>query len=238
MCGRYSLTVDREELAAVLEVDRVFSDHHPRWNVAPTQEVPVVRDDGEGWRLDDLRWGLVPWWADDPRVGNRHINGRCETVSVRRPFRDPFLEGRRCLVPVDGFYEWRKDPGGKTPHWIARPDRGVFTLAGVWERWRDGAGGQVRSFAILTTDSNALLAPIHDRMPVVIPRAHRARWVDPGTDPGTLGDLLHPPPEGELEVWPVSRQVNRPANDGPELLEGVPGVRQRPHRRREAPGTR
>jgi putative SOS response-associated peptidase YedK len=236
MCGRYSLTIDQESLAAALEVDRVFSDHHPRWNVAPSQEAPVVRDDGEGWRLDDLRWGLVPWWADNPSVGNRHINARCETVAVRRPFRDPFLQGRRCLVPVDGFYEWRKDPGGKTPHWIARPDHRIFTLAGVWERWKDGSGGQVRSFAILTTDSNARVAPIHDRMPVVIPPEARGGWLDPATEPGHLQELLHPPPERELQAWPVSTLVNRPANDGPELLEGVPGAARPSDPRRDLPG--
>lgn len=224
MCGRYSLTVDQEELASAFEVERVFSAHRPRWNVAPTQEVPVLRRDDEGVRLDDLRWGLVPWWAGDRSMGNRHINARSEGVAVRRPFRDPYLAGRRCLVPVDGFYEWRRDPGGKTPFWITRPDRGVYTLAGIWERWRDGEGGQVRSFAILTTGAGPLLAPIHDRMPVVVQPADREEWLDPASDAEGLLRLLHAPPEGELEAWPVSTLVNRPANDGPELLAGVPGM--------------
>lgn len=221
MCGRYSLTVDQEALAVSLELDRIFCHHHPRWNVAPTQSVPVVRMDGEGPRLDDLRWGLIPWWAGDPSMGNRLINARSETVAERRAFRDAWREGRRCLVPADGFYEWRKDPGGRSPFWIARPDRGVLTLAGLWERWRDPAGGQLRSFAILTRPAAGGVEAIHDRMPVVVGREDRSRWLDPEASPGILGPILARAPEA-LDVWPVSRRVNRPANDGPELLAEVP----------------
>lgn len=221
MCGRYSLTVDQEALAVALEVDRIFSDHHPRWNVAPTQEVPVVRDDGEGPRLDDLRWGLVPWWADDPSIGNRLINARSETVGSRRAFREAFGEGRRCLVPTDGFYEWRKDPGGKTPHWVCRPDRGVFTMAGLWDRWRDPAGGQIRSFTVLTRPSTGRVRSIHDRMPVIVEPEDRRDWLGANVSRSRLEEILvrDPPP---LEPWPVATRVNRPANEGPELLDGVP----------------
>lgn len=225
MCGRYTLTAEQEALAAALEVDRLFLEHRPRWNVAPTQEAPVVRVDDQGPRLDPLRWGLVPWWADDPRIGNRLINARSETVARQRAFRDAFRRGQRCLVPVDGFYEWRNDPGGKTPHWIARPDREIFTLAGLWDRWKDPEGGQIRSFVILTTEPSPAVAPIHDRMPLVVPPGDRTLWLDPEADPERVEGLLRSMEPGELEAWPVSTLVNRPANDGPGLLEGVPGRR-------------
>lgn len=228
MCGRYTLTAEQEALTAALEVDRLFLEHRPRWNVAPTQEVPVLRVDDEGRRLDALRWGLVPWWADDPRIGNRLINARSETVAKQRAFRDAFSRGQRCLVPVDGFYEWRNDPGGKTPHWITRPDRGIFTLAGLWDRWKDPGGGQIRSFVILTAEPSPEVAPIHDRMPLVVPAAERSVWLDPAADPAAVDAMIRSMEPGELEAWPVSTLVNRPANDGPELLDGVPGARPEP----------
>lgn len=225
MCGRYSLTAEQEALVAAMEVGRIFMDHTPRWNVAPTQEVPVVRVDEEGRRLDPLRWGLVPWWAEDLRIGNRLINARSETVAGQPAFRDAFRRGQRCLVPADGFYEWKKDPGGKTPHWIARPDREIFTFAGLWDRWKDGEGGQIRSFTILTTGPSPVVASIHDRMPLIVPPGNRAEWLDPGVDPVRIAELLRTMDPGELEAWPIGTLVNRPANDGPELLEGVPGAR-------------
>ncbi|MBT8486931.1 MAG: SOS response-associated peptidase, partial [Phycisphaerae bacterium] len=200
MCGRYAL-MSAAELVAELCGLSSLPPAIRRYNIAPTQRAPVVRqtDDGER-RLDQLFWGLVPWWAKDPKIGTRMINARSETAAEKPAFREA-LQRRRCLVPADGFYEWRKREGGKQPHFIRRRDHGPLAFAGLWEGWRDGAGESMESFTILTTRPNDLVAPLHDRMPVILDRDDFAAWLDPEThDTGAIRSLLGPCPADTLET--------------------------------------
>ncbi len=230
MCGRYTLTAPADELVEVFDVGALTFDHWPpRYNLAPTQDAPVVVLGHEGERrLGLMRWGLVPAWAADPSIGGRLINARSETAARKPAFRDAFAE-RRCLVPADGFYEWQKlgaSSGGrpaKQPWWIHRPDRRPFAFAGLWERWRGREGGPTLvSFTILTTEPNERVRPLHDRMPVILPdRAAEDRWLAPEASARELEPLLAAVAEDYLAAWPVSTAVNRPANDAPELIERV-----------------
>ena len=224
MCGRYSLGSSLDDLVETFEVAEIaLEDYQPRFNVAPTQEAPVVVLGPAGRRLGRLRWGLIPYWAEDMRIGSRMINARSETVATLPAFRDAF-RARRCLVPADGFYEWKADGGvpsrgrqgaAKVPHWIHRPDRRAFAFAGLWDRWRSPAGDRVHSFTILTTAANERLRPLHDRMPVVLSPTDWTEWLHPTSDPGALLRLLGPAPETFFEAWPVSRLVNSATVDEP-----------------------
>lgn len=218
MCGRYTITESPRQLAIRFqaELDERLGELPPRYNVAPTQVLPIVRIE-DGRRLTPMRWGLVPSWADDPAIGNRLINARGETLATKASFRTAFRK-RRCLVPADGFYEWLKSPGGKTPIRIAPADGGLFAFAGLWERWADPAGDELLTFTIVTTDANEMLKPIHDRMPVILDRAAEGRWLDPDLDPGKLQDLIRPAPPERLIAYPVSKRVNSPRNDDPSLI--------------------
>lgn len=229
MCGRYTSTTGVSDLASVFEVDDVRAEEMPpRYNVAPTSAVYAValagsnEDKGPRRALGTFRWGLVPSWARDPSVGNRMINARAEGVARKPAYRNAMAR-RRCLIPADAFYEWQKRPtGGKLPHAVRRRDGQPMALAGLWEVWRDKDrpdAPPLRTCAIVTTEANELMAPIHDRMPVVIERADWERWLDPGTDLSEVEGLLRPAATGVLEAFPVSTAVNNVANEGPELLE-------------------
>lgn len=217
MCGRYTLTVEQEALQVALGVEGLVHPR-PRYNIAPTQEAPVVVVGPRGAAGAVHRWGLVPSWASDPAIGNRLINARSETAHRKPAFRDAFRKGR-CLVPADGFFEWRKAPEGKIPFWIHAEEGGILTLAGLADRW-EGPGGEVReTFTILTTDANELLRPIHDRMPVILAPRERERWLDPATSPDDARALLGPFPPEALALREVSRRVNSPAHDDPTCLD-------------------
>jgi len=220
MCGRYTLASTPEALVEEFGVGGLPGEYRPRYNIAPSQPVLtlVSGKDGPEWRY--LRWGLVPFWADDPAIGQRMINVRAESVDARPAFRRSF-EQRRCLVVADGFYEWRRDPGGRTPIYIRLVTRRPFAMAGIWDRWvpRDG-GEPLESCAIITTAANPSVRPIHDRMPVILDREERAEWLDRGTDRERLRALLEPY-TGQLEAYEVSRLVNSPANDVPACIEPV-----------------
>ncbi len=221
MCGRYGLTIDQEAIAIAYGVEVVLTKHEPRYNIAPSQEVPVLLDDRDGRRVTAFRWGLIPPSAVDPKFGYRTINARSETVSSRPAFRAAWREGRRCLILADGFYEWQAPPGGqgrKIPYWIQLDSGRPFGFAGLWERWR-GDGAEILSCTVLTTDASKVLAPIHDRMPVILadPGAWNA-WVDPDVPSQTLREMLEPFPSDGLKLRPVSTYVNRPENEGPECL--------------------
>jgi putative SOS response-associated peptidase YedK len=193
----------------------------PRYNIAPTQPVAAVRFDSEAGEreLEMLRWGLIPFWAKDPAIGNRMINARSETVAEKPAFRAAFRK-RRCLVPADGFYEWQKVGAGKQPHHIHRPDGGPFGIAGLWERWESGDGDVIESCTLITTEASDSLRPIHNRMPVILNRDDFGRWLDPDTpDTSNLLALLKPVPDEELVATAVSKAVNSPGNQGPELIE-------------------
>lgn len=221
MCARFSLVAPPEVVAEIFDLEDVL-DFPPRYNVAPTQAVPVVRADPErGRRLDLLRWGLVPWWARDLKIGARMINARSETAAEKPAFRDA-VRMRRCIVPVDGFYEWQKLASGKQPMRIRRRDRRPFAFAGLWERWRKGDAEPVESFTVLTTEPNDLLRPIHDRMPVILAPEDFDRWLDPALrSPDAVSGLLAPCEDDELEAYPVSTLVNSWRNDVPACIEPV-----------------
>ena len=223
MCGRYTLTTPPELIADLFKIEGVPT-LSPRYNVAPTQEAAVVRvpKPGEKRRLDLLRWGLVPAWAEDPSIGNRLINARAETVAEKPSFKRS-LQKQRCLVVADGFYEWRKDGKVKQPIWIHRTDGRPFAFAGLWASWRPkGAPREeppLETFTILTTAPNELMKPIHDRMPVILSPEHFGVWLDPAvSDPERLTPLLVPAPESGFETREVSRGVNSPAHDAPDCI--------------------
>jgi putative SOS response-associated peptidase YedK len=231
VCGRYVSVSSPALLAERLHVDEVRvddADASPDYNVTPRAEVPIVAETKEHRRvLDRVRWGLVPSWAKDLSVGDRLINARSEALASKPAYRRAF-ERHRCLMPADGFYEWRALPGRKQkqPYFIARADREPMVFAGLYENWRDRSDPDapwVRSCAIVTTDANEKLAPIHDRMPVVLPESAWSEWLDAANrDTERLARLLVPAPSADFICYPVSTLVNKPGNQGPELLEPVP----------------
>ncbi|MGH7861548.1 MAG: SOS response-associated peptidase [Candidatus Dormibacteraceae bacterium] len=220
MCGRFVQQLSAAELAQVFGAVAAVEDPGGHFNVAPTQPVMVVVDDGERRVVTAHRWGLIPRWADNPRVGSRLINARAETVGEKPAFRSAFRH-QRCLIPADGFYEWRQTPRGKVPHAIVQRDGQPLALAGLWSTWTDPATGEtVRSCAIITTTANAAMAPIHDRMPVILPRDTWDVWLDPKTtDVDLLQALLQPCPAEILRVYPVSPRVNNVRHDAADLLD-------------------
>lgn len=221
VCGRYVTASSTALLAERFGVDEIRvpdSALEPNYNVTPRAEVPIVAVSRGVRVLDTVRWGLVPAWAADPRIGDRQINARADTIRQKPAYRKAF-ERRRCIVPADGFYEWQAIDGTKhkQPWFIHRRDGEPLAFAGLWERWND-----MRSFAIVTTDANELLAPIHHRMPVVLPESEWERWLDPGyRDTGALQRLLVPLPDDDVEAWPVSLLVNKPDNNSSQNTEPV-----------------
>lgn len=231
MCGRFWLKTPPESLAALLEaslpadVPPVFT--RPRYNIAPGQDVVIGRADGRGAGrvLAGARWGLVPHWAREASFGARTINARSETADVKPAFRDAFRQGR-CVIPADGFYEW-KPLGGrrKQPMAAAHADGSPMVFAGLWGRWRpEGAAAGLDTCTVLTCPANPALRGIHERMPVVLAPSSVAAWLDTGADPGRLKALLRPEPAGRQVVWAVGPGVNAVAHDGPELLAEVEAV--------------
>lgn len=198
--------------------------HHvkfrPRFNIAPSQSVPIVRVNGDKAELSIVRWGLIPYWSKDkPKLAP--INARAETVATSAMFRHAF-ERRRCLVPADGFYEWQGAKPPRQPFFIHKPDDSVFTFAGLWERWRAAEDDQpLDTFTIITTTPNKLMAEIHNRMPVVLNPGDYGTWLDTTSPADKLRSLLAPYPDGELEAYPVSPHVNSPKNDDPECAEPI-----------------
>lgn len=220
MCGRFAFYSSSEAMAELFGAEPVASVE-PRWNIAPTQEIAAVRQPEPGRReLVVLRWGLVPYWAKDPSIGNRLINARAETLATKPAYRDAYRK-RRCLVLADGFYEWRAGPGGKTPWFVSLASGEPFVFAGLWERWRDReTGKRLETAVIVTTDAQGFVAELHDRMPVVLSREQGHRWLA-GDDAVLVEAAANPP---ALRAWPVDRRVNRAENEGPELIEPVGDV--------------
>ena len=217
MCGRYTLASPTERLAEEFGVDASSIELAPNYNVAPTQTVAAVLEEGGQRRLEVLRWGLIPPWADDPGIGSRMINARSETAPGKPSFRRAFRE-RRCLIPADGFYEWQRTNGAKQPYYIHMEDGRPFAFAGLWESWSKGEG-EIRTCTILTTGANALVGEVHDRMPVILAHDTYDVWLDPASERDELTGLLAPYPEDEMEAYPVSRFVNSPSNNDPRCIE-------------------
>ena len=228
MCGRYVTVSSPALLAERFGVTEIrVEELEPSYNVAPRADVPVVAERHGERVLDIVRWGLVPSWAKDRSIGDRLINARAETLTTSNAFKRAF-ERRRCIVPADGFYEWQAIEGQRTkqPWFFRRRDGEPLAFAGLWEIWHDRAEGddapRVRSCTIITTTPNELLAPIHDRMPVVLAEDAWDTWLSvDNRDVATLAPLLAPMPARELEAWTVSTLVNKADNNGPELLDRV-----------------
>ena len=221
MCGRFTLTIELKAIAERFSVQPpATANPTPRYNIAPSQMVIVIGNDGRRY-MRQMRWGLIPSWAKDPAIGNRLINARAETIAEKPSFSNA-LKKRRCIIPADGFYEWQKLGKVKQPVRIVLKSREPFGLAGLWEQWISPANETVLTCTIITTAANDLLQAIHDRMPVILNREDEARWLDPQLDdPAQLLPLLKPYPPELVEFYPVSPQINSPTVDVPGNIEPV-----------------
>ena len=224
MCGRYRLTARERYLAEHFGIDNDI-EWAPRYNIAPTQQVVVIRQDPNHPRriASLMRWGLIPYWSQDISIGNRTINAMSETAAEKPAFRDA-IRKRRCLVPADGFFEWKRlNAKRKQPYNIGMLDGSVFAFAGIWDRWRSGSSEIIESCSILTTDANPLTQEIHDRMPAILEPHQYDLWLDPGvTDPEQLQPLLRPFNPRLMKKYPLSPRISNVNNDDPECIQEVP----------------
>jgi len=222
MCGRFTLTIDPTHLQEAFPWAVILDDLTPRYNVAPSQLVAVIPNTGDN-TLSLYKWGLIPSWSKDPSIGDRMINARAESLAEKPSFRNAYRR-RRCLILTDGFYEWKQSPGmkSKQPIYIRLIDDRPFAFAGLWEIWKSPEGPEVRSCTIITTQPNSLLESIHNRMPVILPPNAYSSWLAPeDRQPAQLNDLLIPYPSSEMITFPVSRMVNSPQVDTPDLIKPV-----------------
>ena len=217
MCGRFTLTANSESIQLAFALESADSWSSPRYNIAPTQQVAVITD-RQPRSLSMFKWGLVPSWAKDPKIGSRMINARAETAHEKPSFRSAFRR-RRCLIPADGYYEWLRQGKRKTPMYIQHAQRNIFAFAGLWESWKDPQGDWLNTCTILTAEANARIQPIHHRMAVIVEPADYNLWLAPRElEPGEWQPLLAGPRPEQLTYHPVSTQVNYVRNDHPGLI--------------------
>ena len=225
MCGRFTQTFDFREIKVRWNIERDL-EFAPRYNIAPSQKVPVIVTGESGNEVRIMKWGLVPFWAPAPSIGNRMINARAETL-MEKPSFTHLVEQRRCLVPADGFYEWRREGNRKFPMLIRLKKKDAFAFAGLWDSWRNPQSSEdvLNTFTIITTKPNSMLKHIHDRMPVIYDQEMGKQWLeDVGTSSSmTLDAILQPMPANYMEAYEVSKMVNAPANDQSECVQPVPG---------------
>ena len=221
MCGRFTLQITKEMIAEIFGIS-ILQDIQPRYNIAPTQQVAIVRTSPDGTKhLDLLKWGLIPSWSKDPSIGSRMINARSETADTKPSFRSAF-KNRRCIIPASGFYEWQDVGGKKHPLYVKLKGNNLMLFAGLWEHWKSEEGETIESCTILTTTTNELIRPLHDRMPVILDTHDIEPWIDPHTkDPEQLKPLFKPYPTEEMEMYPVSDMVNSPRNDTPDCIKDL-----------------
>jgi putative SOS response-associated peptidase YedK len=226
MCGRYTLHQNPHAIGKRYKVTDVPESIHENFNVAPGQQMPVVVSDESGKpKMELMKWGFVPVWAKDPKIGYKLINARDDTIFDKPMWRSVILK-KRCLIPADGFYEWQKTIEGnkthKQPFYIHPKQAPLFSFAGVWELWKDTDGGEHKTYSIITTEANKEMAGIHDRMPVILHPDEETAWLDHGSvDRASIEPLLHPYEDNGLTLYPVSDEVNKPRNNNPHLLEPV-----------------
>jgi putative SOS response-associated peptidase YedK len=216
MCGRY-ITRDQAAIERYFNVSSHQFQLHDRYNVAPSTKVPVIRLIEDERVLSLMHWGLIPGWAKDPKIGYKTINARAETVATKPAFRAAY-KARRCLIPANGFYEWKRDVEPKQPYFIHRRDGDPMAFAGLWETW-NGPDQTIESCTIITTKANELMAELHNRMPVLLDRQDFDGWMTGKTE--AVGQLLRPCPSEDLDAYPISRRVNNPRHEGPEILESA-----------------
>jgi len=216
MCGRYSFAIEDELIKERFGVSVRSAIYKARYNCAPSQNLAVISNQDPG-NLNFFRWGLIPFWAKDPLIGNKLINAKAETIAEKASFKNAFRR-RRCLVPADGFYEWKKN-AVKIPYRIVLKSGDPFTMAGIWDKWVSSEGEIIHSFSIITTEANELVAPVHNRMPVILLPENEKMWLD---EPGetALKGLLKPYPAGLMKAFPVTNLVNSTRNDNPEVMVG------------------
>jgi len=220
MCGRFAFYSPHEAVQDLFGV-RLPAAFEPRYNIAPSQFVVALRADARELEPAVLKWGLVPSWAKDPKIGNRLINARAETAHEKSAFRSAFKR-RRCVILATGFYEWRRSGDGKTPYFVVMPDQQPFAMAGLWERWQDVEGTELQTCTIITMAANALMQPLHDRMPVILSPDNARRWCgSDGAERAAAQALLAANANEAIVYWPVSTMVNNPRNDGPELIAKI-----------------
>jgi len=223
MCGRFGASFQYRDIKVQWNLYGEFPGYFPRYNIAPSQDVPVIVRNEDRNELRSMHWGLVPSWSQDPSMGQRMINARSETLLEKPSFKQ-LVSMRRCLVPADGFYEWRREGNHKVPMWIHLKKREPFAFAGLWDCWRDPAGDkELYSFTIITTEANALLRPIHNRMPVIYDKEMGRQWLEEsfGGQPMILAAVLRPWPSASMEAHEVSTLVNSPENDTAECIQPV-----------------
>lgn len=223
MCGRYRLSRRKQLIEEYFEAAPWHDDWSPRFNVAPTQPVPVIRQHPKEpiRQISRMRWGLVPHWASDPSIATATINAKSETAATKPAFRDP-LKLRRCLIPADGFYEWKRSVTSKQPYCFEVCEGELFAFAGLWDGWKDSTGQWVKTCSILTTVPNAVTATVHDRMPVILDRGGYDLWLDPGMqDVAALSELLKPYDARLMRCYPVGNRVNYVGNDDEECSRPV-----------------
>lgn len=219
MCGRFSLTSSWKELKERFDVDFPEEIYRPRYNAAPTQDMLVVPQESPH-NAYFYRWGLIPSWSKDEKIGIRLINARAETIAEKPMFRSQF-RNKRCLVLADGFYEWDKKGVKRTPYRITLKNEEPFAFAGIYDSWRDESGKEIKSFSIITTASNERISKVHDRMPVILDKRGERDWLNPEKDPAELEKLLRPFPKSKIRMHEISRLVNSPKNDIPDVMKAL-----------------
>ncbi len=220
MCGRFIQKSERRIITEEFYIGEFLNEVITSYNIAPGQKAGVIVNDGSN-KYAQYQWGLVPSWAKDPAIGNRMINARVETLNEKPSFRAAF-RNRRCLIPADGFYEWKKEGNYKVPYFIYQKSEKPFSLAGLWESWKNPDGITLYTFTIVTTEANDLLRELHDRMPVIVPPEKREAWLSPAdTDAASLSALLKSYDESTLDFYEISRLVNSPQNNSPQCIVPV-----------------
>lgn len=224
MCGRFSLTdigsiFSRFGVIISKDINKKITPHY---NIAPTQKIPVIyKDKNQENRIEFMKWGLVPYWAKDPKIGYKMINARAETLTQKPSFKH-LLKSKRCLVPSSGFYEWKRIDKRKVPYYIGIKNSKIFSFAGLYDNWKDSGGNELKTFTIITTNSNNTLKPIHNRMPVILEREFEEDWLDVKIhDFDSLKQMLKSYPDDKMIAYAVSTEVNNPSNDNPELIRKV-----------------
>jgi putative SOS response-associated peptidase YedK len=220
MCGRFSRHHKPDEIAERFDVELIDFDFDPRYNIAPSQISPVIAFQSER-KMMAAKWGLVPFWAKDPAIGNKLINARAETLAEKPSFKNA-LAKRRCLIPADGFYEWqKKNKGPSQPYYVRLNGGGLFAFAGLWELWKNPEGGMLQTFTIITTEPNELIKTIHHRMAVILKPEDEGAWIDPENSVNDVLRLLKPYPAEGMEAYMVSRAINSPSTDNEALIERI-----------------
>ena len=218
MCGRFGF-IPRTYFPKRFGIQEKLPEIKPHFNITPGMQMPIIIKNSPN-SVVMMRWGFIPFWAKDPKIGNRLINARAETVAEKPAFRTPFKK-HRCLVLADGFYEWDKKGVKRVPYRVVLKDERPFAFAGICDYWKDEKGKELKSFSIITTDANEMIAKIHDRMPVILSKKDEKVWLDPALDITKAIKMLHPYPSEEMKMYPVSTLVNKPENDLPEVIKSA-----------------